>query len=459
MSSFLLRRILFATAIVLTFPSLGFAAKNRHYYIAAEDVEWDYAPSGRDLIHGVAIPLPWKAQTRWKKTRYIEYTDDTFTTKKRQPDWLGILGPIIRAEVGDTVYVHFFNRGSESHSIHPHGLHYDKDNEGSVYLPYGQGAGVQPGDKFTYKWLADRNSGPKPGQPSSVVWWYHAHVEPEKEINSGLLGPIIVTAAGMADANGAPKDVAQEFVVMFMIFDEQHKQDPGLFHAINGYIFGNLPGLLMPQGGKVRWHMLGMGDERDVHSAHWHGETVYFGSRRTDVIQLLPASMVTVDMQADNPGTWLFECHVSDHMEGGMMATYTIYAPRPSCPVSLAADNWEKLEGTSAIRVRNSTLKPIREISLLSGYMIGPAVEPLVLAWNSDDPIPPGQDRPIEVGTEMFAAKKNLGVAFFPSHILYEDGSEWKPQHLGDCFRIYWREKDHPQLPVLPAFQLSASED
>ncbi len=24
-----------------------------------EDVTWDYAPSGRDLIHGGAIPRPW----------------------------------------------------------------------------------------------------------------------------------------------------------------------------------------------------------------------------------------------------------------------------------------------------------------------------------------------------------------------------------------------------------------
>jgi hypothetical protein len=30
----------------------------RHYYIAAEEVIWDFAPSGQDLINGGPIPEP-----------------------------------------------------------------------------------------------------------------------------------------------------------------------------------------------------------------------------------------------------------------------------------------------------------------------------------------------------------------------------------------------------------------
>src|SRR5262249_49399813 len=155
----------------------------------------------------------------------IEYTDSTFSTLKAQPEWLGILGPVIRAEVGDIILVTFLNRSSSTHSIHPHGLHYNKDNEGAVYLPYGKGAGVAAGERFTYRWLADPGSGPVAGGPSSVVWWYHSHVDAEREINAGLLGPIIVTAAGMADARGVPKDVGREFVMLFMIFDELTGKD------------------------------------------------------------------------------------------------------------------------------------------------------------------------------------------------------------------------------------------
>jgi FtsP/CotA-like multicopper oxidase with cupredoxin domain len=455
-----LRRFFVALTVMLVVPASGFAAKVRHYYIAAEDVTWDYAPSGKDLVHGASMPEPWRAQTRWNKTRYIEYTDATFSIRKSQPNWLGILGPIIRAEVGDTVLVTFLNRSEMTHSIHPHGLHYDKDNEGSVYLPYGAGAGVEPGGSYTYKWFAGKNSGPAPGEPSSVVWWYHGHVEPEMEINAGLLGPIIVTAAGKADARGAPKDVDREFVVMFMIFNELHGKDAGMFHSINGYVFGNLHGLMIKQGERVRWHLLGMGDEKDLHSPHWHGETVTYGKRHTDVIQLLPASMVTADMIADNPGTWLFECHVSDHMEAGMMVTYTIYSPPRSCPVTLLPDDWNKLAGTSAIRVRNSSVKPIRQVSILSGYLVSvQELQPLILAWFSPGPIKPGDEQTVAVGTEMFETGSNVGVAFYPGRIVYQDGTEWKPKQLGECFRVYWRDKAHPRLPVLPPFQFKHKED
>src|SRR5262249_14538109 len=91
---------------VLVFQSTIWAgAATRHYYIAAEDVTWDYAPSGRDLFHSHPVPMPWGGQTKWAKTRYIEYTDATFSTRKPQPEWLGILGPVIRAEVGDEIVV------------------------------------------------------------------------------------------------------------------------------------------------------------------------------------------------------------------------------------------------------------------------------------------------------------------------------------------------------------------
>jgi FtsP/CotA-like multicopper oxidase with cupredoxin domain len=89
-------------------------------------------------------------------------------------------------------------------------------------------------------------------------------------------------------------------------------------------MFGNLPGLVMQNGERVRWHLLGMGNEIDLHTAHWHGKTLRYRQRHTDVIELLPGSMATADMRADNPGTWLYHCHVADHIDAGMHATYTI---------------------------------------------------------------------------------------------------------------------------------------
>lgn len=59
-------------------------------------------------------------------------------------------GPVIRAEVGDTIQVIFYNRASQPFSIQPHGVFYEKDSEGTVYND-----GEQAG--FQVMWAADNN--------------------------------------------------------------------------------------------------------------------------------------------------------------------------------------------------------------------------------------------------------------------------------------------------------------
>jgi hephaestin len=91
-------------------------------------------------------------------------------------------------------------------------------------------------------------------------------------------------------------------------------------------IFGNLPGLEMNEGERVRWYLFALGSEADFHTAHWHGlRVIEEGRRRTDVVELLPASMKVADMVADNPGSWLMHCHVSEHMQEGMFARVVVH--------------------------------------------------------------------------------------------------------------------------------------
>jgi len=106
--------------------------KTRTYYVAADDVMWDYVYTGVNGITGepfqslgfFANPTPGGPRvekpvpTAYLKTLYREYTDDTFKTlKKRPPEWdhLGFLGPLIRAEVGDTIKVVFRNNAGHPH--------------------------------------------------------------------------------------------------------------------------------------------------------------------------------------------------------------------------------------------------------------------------------------------------------------------------------------------------------
>jgi hephaestin len=67
-----------------------------------------------------------------------------------------------------------------------------------------------------------------------------------------------------------------------------------------------------------------MGTEVDLHTPHWHGNTVTVSGMRMDTVSLLPAEMVTADMRPDAPGVWLFHCHVNDHITAGMQARYIV---------------------------------------------------------------------------------------------------------------------------------------
>lgn len=318
--------------VLLGMLSVGSAeAATREYWIAAEKVEWNYAPTGKNLMEpGEGLGV-WGKRLVYTKYRYVQYTDGSYRTQVPQPRWAGILGPQLLAVEGDTLRVHFLNRTDRPLSIHPHGVHYDAANEGAGKR--GPGTAIAPAGRYTYTWTVDADAAPGPRDPSSIVWLYHSHVDSVAEINAGLIGTIVVTKKGMERSaqDPRPRDVDVSLTALFMIFNENlegapegEEKEGNLKHAINGYIFSNLPGLIVKKDQRVRWHLLALGSEQDLHTAHWHGQTVLAYGRRTDVIELLPASMKTVDMVAKNPGHWMFHCHVGDHITAGMHAHWQV---------------------------------------------------------------------------------------------------------------------------------------
>jgi manganese oxidase len=367
--------------------SLAFAARadapagiTRTYYIAADEVDWNYMPTGLDGMMGMAPtgyaklfaePSLHSLGSVYRKAMYREYTDATFAHLKPRPAqdaYLGIAGPILHAEVGDTIKVVFRNHGTHPYSMHPHGVSYDKASEGSAYADgvatwQKGGDSVAPGATFTYTWGVPERAGPGPSDPSSIVWLYHSHVRERRDVNSGLIGAIVVTRRGMARPDGTPNDVDKEFVAFFVAFDENQSwfindnikrfapkpkkydkfngnsvdfdgnndfligrgsANQNVRMTINGYMFADGPAATMKKGDRVRWYVVSLGEGLNFHTPHWHGNTVLVNGQRTDVLSLAPAQMVTADMVPDNPGTWLFHCHVSEHMEGGMSARYDV---------------------------------------------------------------------------------------------------------------------------------------
>lgn len=377
----------FGLGLLLMFSGLGLATaqqvqptlpggKVRSYYIAAVEIDWDYAPDNMDHMTGKPFEGAskiWIERTSerigkvYRKAVYREYTDETFTVaKKRTRDWehLGIMGPLIRAEVGDTIVVHFRNNATKPYSIHPHGVSYDRSSEGTPYAgtSMAEAGIVPPGQTHTYVWNVPERAGPGPEDGSSVVWLYHSHNWEPKDVNAGLVGPMVITRRGLARPDGSPKDVDREFAVLFMLIDENqshylqdnidsHVQYPkalnrlefvpgdldGSFNgagrgfaaanfkaSMNGYMFGNMPMPIMKRGEHVRWYVMTLGGGVNVHTPHWHGNVATINGHRTDIFSLSPAQFVTADMIPDNVGTWMFHCHVDEHMEAGMMAMYEV---------------------------------------------------------------------------------------------------------------------------------------
>ncbi len=316
-------------------PDLGAAGSvvinddgvTREYWVAAEMVDWDYIPSGDNLIEPSKGVSPWGDVSVYPKYRFIQYSDATYTQPVVQPQWMGILGPQFRGAAGDTLLIHFLNRADIPLSMHPHGVEHDVANDGSDFEFTGEpGAAVAPDTSFTYRWHVGANAVPGPEDPSSLVWLYHSNANAPHDPYLGLIGTIVVTRAGMETSvtDPRPLDVDEEFTTLFMVFDEEDGEEGGLMHTMNGLMFGNLQGYTMALGSRVRWHLVALGSEVDLHTAHWHGNTVMERGHRTDVIELMPASMRSVDMRADSAGEWLFHCHVADHQEAGMITRYLV---------------------------------------------------------------------------------------------------------------------------------------
>ena len=105
-----------------------------------------------------------------------------------------IPGPTLRAEVGDTLVVHFRNadrRLNQAVTVHPHGVRYNPEYDGSYLGDFTRAGGfVGPGEDFTYVWEAT---------PDSVgAWAYHDH-GPNHTLNSfrGLFGGIVIRERGV----------------------------------------------------------------------------------------------------------------------------------------------------------------------------------------------------------------------------------------------------------------------
>ncbi|KAK1800490.1 hypothetical protein P4O66_005709, partial [Electrophorus voltai] len=354
----------------------------RTFFIGIREEKWDYAPGGYNRISGKPAAEdthasmflqqgPHRVGHVYKKAIYKQYTDGTYSTEIPKPSWLGYLGPVLKAEADDTIELHLKNFGFRHYSLHSHGVFYLKNSEGALYPDGSSGAdkhddGVAPGRTHIYNWTV--KDAPTQDDANCLTWAYHSHVLASKDISSGLIGALLTCKKGTLqtlegnDSEARRVDVDKDFLLMFSVVDENlswylheniqtfctdpHAVDPNdpefqqsnQMNAINGYMYGNLPEIELCQYQRVAWHLLGMGNEVDVHSVYFHGHTLLTRGHRVDTVSLFPATFLNVEMVSFTTGKWLFGCQVNSHLQDGMQALFRV-TPCTGQNDSLATQN------------------------------------------------------------------------------------------------------------------------
>jgi FtsP/CotA-like multicopper oxidase with cupredoxin domain len=279
----------------------------RHVWVAAVPTTWNIVPNGRDGIMGTTFE---PAQTVFPTVVYRRFTKGWRKPLRNAPtasvDHNLIPGPLIHARVGDRLRIHFKNMDStlrNPHSMHFHGVEYRPGSDGS-YIPgfSGRGGNVKPGQTFTYKLDA--------GPDSAGVWPYHDHSPSmEDSIAGGMYGMLSILGRHEQRPD-------REFEVIFAPM--------GDFQTVDGRAFvGNTPVFTSIVGQTVQWDVMAMGSEHHTFHVHGHRWRSPFGTD-VDTQTVGPAETFAIRWKEEDPGTWLYHCHVESHMMAGMIGTYHV---------------------------------------------------------------------------------------------------------------------------------------
>ncbi|XP_052005616.1 coagulation factor VIII-like [Xyrauchen texanus] len=345
----------------------------RSYYIAAEEIMWNYGITKPaqlikpgEMRRGMRSFFP-----AYRKVVFRAYQDRDFKypIKRGELDeYLGIMGPVLKAEINDVLTVVFKNLASRLFSFHLQGV-YDK-TQGSFapgmgpesYTDEVPGDPVPPGEERVYNWRISKRQGPSASEFDCKAGAYYSNVNMEKDTNSGLIGPVLICRPGTLHPHELLQPQMLDFFLLFTTFDERKSwhmdynirkfctppcqvkvDDPWFeisnkFAAINGYVAETLPGLMVKRYQTARWHLLNVGSQGEFHAVHFHGLPFSVGKdqeHRMGIFNLYPGVFATVQIRPVIVGTWLIECTIGEHQLAGMRAKLLVYDPRCVQPLGM----------------------------------------------------------------------------------------------------------------------------
>ena len=230
-------------------------------------------------------------------------------------------GPMIRMDVGQTMHLRVTNDLPIATDVHLHGLNVANEFDGVA--PITQDL-IEPGESFTYEYTADEQA----------VAMYHPHAHGHMLLPNGMFGTIIVGDVALPRGQTVgleeiPADlqIAQEIPMVL--------NDSGVIgYSLNGKSFPATQPYTASVGDWVLIHYYNEGNQ--IHPMHLHQFDQIVVAKdgypvdapyTVDTLNVAPGERYSVLVHIDNPGVWVWHCHILNHVEReeGMFGMVTAF--------------------------------------------------------------------------------------------------------------------------------------
>jgi FtsP/CotA-like multicopper oxidase with cupredoxin domain len=247
-----------------------------------------------------------------------------------------IPGPTMRMTEGDLIHITLINSkdSKHAHSIHMHSIH-DGSVDG-VPGAGGQSGLVEPGQSFTYSFVA---------QPFGL-YPYHCHVEPvDEHINQGLYGMMIID----------PKTPRPQMTEMVMLMNGYNLNYSGVdriptvdelkkgefpenshgnqVYTVNGVAFEyNDHPIHLLTGHPYRIYLVNMLEFDPLNNFHLHGNLFnYYPSGtslqpdyKNDIVAMMQGDRGILEFTYNFPGMFMFHAHKTEFTMKGWMGMFNV---------------------------------------------------------------------------------------------------------------------------------------
>jgi FtsP/CotA-like multicopper oxidase with cupredoxin domain len=218
-------------------------------------------------------------------------------------------GPAIRVESGDLVRVVVDNQLPMGTDVHWHGI--QTPNEMDGVAPITQPL-IESGETFTYEFVAQRNA----------VGMYHAHHHGQMQVPNGMFGAFQIGAVTLPEGQTISGttlpdtiEIAQEIPMVL--------NDAGVIgYSLNGKSFPATDPYVVDSGDWVLIHYYNEGLQ--IHPMHMHQFPQLIVAKDgipldhpyyADTINVSPGERYSVLVNPNDPGTWVWHCHILTHVE------------------------------------------------------------------------------------------------------------------------------------------------